>query len=201
MSKKLQQDIDDYGQISVPYRSQKQQQEKQDAYNRRLAECVNKYKQETQEITVKMQQHLDLVKRRQTLGYNDSQVSLHNDEDRQSLMHAQLDQDELRVQGETAYMEDVIKQRQEELNNVEQFMTDINDIAKEINTKVHEQRDVLIDINTNADEALNNAEDAEKNIEEAQEHQKSGGKCMMWTITIIGIAVLVIILIVVLKLI
>ena len=64
-------------------------------------------------------------------------------------------------------MEDVIKQRQEELNNVEQFMTDINDIAKEINTKVHEQRNDLIEINANADTALTNAEEAEKNIEEA----------------------------------
>ena len=43
-SKDLQKEIDDYGQISVPYRSQRQQQEKQEAYNRRLAEVVNKYK-------------------------------------------------------------------------------------------------------------------------------------------------------------
>ena len=66
----------------MPYRSQRQQQEKQEAYNRRLAEVVNKYKQETQEIHVKMQQHLDLVKRRQTLNYNDSAVSLGRDESR-----------------------------------------------------------------------------------------------------------------------
>lgn len=48
-------------------------------------------------------------------------------------------------------------------------MTDINDIAKEINTKVHEQRADLIEIDTNAGTALDNAKDAEKNIEEAQE--------------------------------
>lgn len=46
-------------------------------------------------------------------------------------------------------------------------MTDINDIAKEINTKVHDQRNDLIEINNNADTALTNAEEAEKNIEEA----------------------------------
>ncbi len=199
-AKDLQKQIDDYGQISVPYRSQRQQQEKQEAYNRRLAEVVNKYKQETQEIHVKMQQHLDLVKRRQTLAHRDSTASLARDESRQSLVHDQLDQEELRVQGETAYMEDVIKQRQEELNNVEQFMTDINDIAKEINTKVHDQRKDLIEINANADTALTNAEEAEKNIEEAQEHQKTGGKCMYWTIGVVSIFVLIIILIVVLKL-
>jgi t-SNARE complex subunit (syntaxin) len=79
-------------------------------------------------------------------------------------------------------------------------MTDINSIAKEINTKVHDQRSDLIEIDTNAGSALENAKEAEKNIEEAQEHQKSGGKCMYWTVGIIGIGALVIILIVVLAL-
>ena len=80
-------------------------------------------------------------------------------------------------------------------------MTDINDIAKEINTKVHEQRTDLIEIDNNAGTALENAKDAEKNIEEAQEHQKSGGKCMYWTVGILSIGVIIIILIVVLSLI
>ena len=78
-------------------------------------------------------------------------------------------------------------------------MTDINSIAKEINTKVHDQRSDLIEIDTNAGSALENAKEAEKNIEEAQDHQKSGGKCMYWTVGIIGTAALIIILIVVLK--
>ena len=43
-AKDLEKQITDYGQISVPYRSQRQQQEKQEAYNRRLAEIVNKFR-------------------------------------------------------------------------------------------------------------------------------------------------------------
>ena len=201
-AKDLQKAIDDYGAISVPYRSQRQQTEKQDAYNKRLAEVVNKFKQETQEIHVKMQQHLDLVKRRQTLGYNESSASLNGNGDNEALLQQELelDHDELKVQGEAAYMEDVIKQRQEELNNVEQFMTDINDIAKEINTKVHDQRADLVEIDGNAGEALDNAKDAEQNIEEAQEHQKKGGRCMYWVVGALGAGALVIILIVVLTL-
>ena len=46
-------------------------------------------------------------------------------------------------------------------------MTDINSIAKEINTKVHDQRGDLVEIVSNTGEALTNAEEAEKNIEEA----------------------------------
>ena len=70
----LTQAIEDYGNISVPYRSQQQQTEKQEAYRRRLQEVDNKFKQETQEIHVKMNQHLDLVKNRQSMNYYDSQV-------------------------------------------------------------------------------------------------------------------------------
>ena len=120
--------------------------------------------------------------------------------DSQALMHEQLDVEELKVQGEAAYMEDVIKQRQEELDNVEQFMTDINDIAKEINTKVHDQRTDLIEIDANAGTALDNAKEAETNIEEAQDHQKSAGKCMYWTIGIILIFLIVITVIIVVAL-
>ena len=128
-------------------------------------------------------------------------TNLHDhNSDSQALMHEQLDVEELKVQGEAAYMEDVIKQRQEELDNVEQFMTDINDIAKEINTKVHDQRTDLIEIDANAGTALDNAKEAETNIEEAQEHQKSGGKCMYWTIGIILIFLIVITVIIVVAL-
>ena len=35
-------------------------------------------------------------------------------------------------------MADVIKQRQEDLDNVETLMNDVNSIAKQINVKVHE---------------------------------------------------------------
>ena len=35
-------------------------------------------------------------------------------------------------------MSDVIKQRQEDLDNVEILMNDVNSIAKQINVKVHE---------------------------------------------------------------
>ena len=168
LAKTLQTAIDEYSNISVPYRSQRQQQEKKEAYSKRLLDSVNKYKQETQEIALKLQQHIELVKRRQSLMYNESDSNLHRDEENQQLV--QLDMEELKVQGEAAYMEDVIKQRQEELNNVEQFTTDINHIAKDINTKIHDQRGDLVEIEANTGTALDNAKEAEKNIEEAQEH-------------------------------
>jgi len=35
-------------------------------------------------------------------------------------------------------MEEVVKHRQESLDNVEKFMSDINEITKEISTKVYD---------------------------------------------------------------
>ena len=40
-------------------------------------------------------------------------------------------------------------------------MEQTRDLAKQINTKVHEQRQDLIEINENAEEAAKNAEEAE----------------------------------------
>ena len=64
-------------------------------------------------------------------------------------------------------MADVIKQRQEDLDNVETLMNDVNSIAKQINVKIHEQRDDLEQIDVNAGNALKNVEKAHENIVEA----------------------------------
>ena len=46
-------------------------------------------------------------------------------------------------------------------------MEQTKEIAKQINTKVHEQRQDLVEINDNVEVALKNAEEAEENIEVA----------------------------------
>ena len=54
------------------------------------------------------------MKRRGTLRYNESTGSLRQDESQVSLLQQQeiqLDVEELKIQGEAAYMEDVINQR------------------------------------------------------------------------------------------
>ena len=114
------------------------------------------------------------------------------------LKQEKLDSEELKIQREADYMADVIKQRQEDLDNVETLMNDVNSIAKQINVKVHEQREDLEAINANADTALDNAEKAHENIESAQKHQKKGGKVMYFILG--GISILVLIILIVLGL-
>ena len=78
-----------------------------------------------------------------------------------------MDLEELKLGREADYMADVIKQRQEDLDNVETLMNDVNAIAKQINVNVHKQRDDLEHIDKNAGEALENAVAAHENVEEA----------------------------------
>ena len=196
-SSELKEDIDAYANLSVPFRSQMIQQQKHAAFSKRFAELVDKFRAEQQEIHIKMTQYLDLAKRRATVSGDmgdtaDEEAGLQT---KSQVLAMQLDQEELKIQGEAAYMEDVIAQRQEELNNAEKLMGDINEIAKDINTKVHEQRTDLIEINTNVGEALDNAKEAEKNIEEAQEHQKKGGRCMYWIVTVVAVFVIALLVI------
>ena len=50
------------------------------------------------------------------------------------------DQEELKLQGEIDFTERIIQERQENLNDAEQLVLETRDIAKQINSKVHEQR-------------------------------------------------------------
>ena len=49
-----------------------------------------------------------------------------------------LDLEEMKVESEAAFMEEVVQHRQEALDNVEKFMTDVNEITKEISSKVYD---------------------------------------------------------------
>lgn len=192
----LQQEIEAYGNISVAYSVQKTLEEKKKLFLQRFQELMARYQSEVADIQIKMRQFLDLAeKRRETLMTGD----LEDQRSASEKLQQQLDQEEVKVQAETDYMNDVINQRQNELNSVEKLVGDINKIAKTINTQVHEQRSDLVEIDQNAQEALTNAEAAEENIVDAKGHQKSGGKCLYWVLACVAAFAIVIILIIVLK--
>lgn len=86
------------------------------------------------------------------------------------MLSAQLDSEELQLQGEIDFNEKIIHERQDVLNDAERLMLETNALAKQINSKVHEQRKDLVEIDFNAHEAQENAAEAEKNIEEAADH-------------------------------
>ena len=174
---------------------QKTLQEKHKLFTQRLQELMARYQSEVADIQIKMRQFLDLAeKRRDTLMTGDNEDPRTTSE----RLQQQLDQEEVKVQAETDYMNDVINQRQKELDSVEKLVGDINKIAKTINTQVHEQRTDLVEIDQNAQEALTNAEAAEENIVDAKGHQKAGGKCLYWVLLVVGGVALAVIIILIL---
>ena len=113
----------------------------------RFQELMARYQSEVADIQIKMRQFLDLAeKRRDTLMTGDNEDPRSTSE----RLQQQLDQEEVKVQAETDYMNDVINQRQKELDAVEKLVGGINEIAKTINTQVHEQRKDLVEIDQNA---------------------------------------------------
>lgn len=78
-------------------------------------------------------------------------------------------------------------------------MGEINLVAKQINTKVHDQRTDLVEVVENTHIALENAEEAEENIVAAEEDQKSTGKCMTWIWLVLAAIAIIVIIIVVLQ--
>lgn len=102
---------------------------------------------------------------------------------------------------EAEYLNDVINQRQNDLNAVEGLMDDINSIAKTLHVNTAEQGQKLVKVVENTDVAHTNAVDGHKNIEKASEHQKSGNKWLCWILFIIGgLALFVIIMLVIMNL-
>ena len=115
-------------------------------------------------------------------------------------MHAQLDYEERKIQVESSEVTNLIQDRQDTLNSVEHLMSDISEITKQINTKVYDHRDMIIEIDTNTTSALTNTILAEEQIVQAAAKQKTTSKCMIWLIAIITITVLIIVLSVIINL-
>ena len=116
-----------------------------------------------------MQQNLVEQKRRLTFMFKEN---LSTSQDYSQFQDQQLDIEELQMQGDIDKMEQIITERQEQLNHVEQFMTEINGISKRINTQVHEQRTDLVAIDQNVGTAKKNVIIAETNINDANQNQE-----------------------------
>ena len=115
MTKNLQREITHYGDISVAFNQQKVQHDKQTAFQNRVDELNNKLAMLNQDVIFKMKQFFDLaVKRKQTLSSHRESfaagrgMSSNDQADGQQLEHQQLDVEELKIQGEIDFTEQII---------------------------------------------------------------------------------------------
>jgi hypothetical protein len=71
-----------------------------------------------------------------------------------------LSDEELRMAADADFMQNVIGQRKEDINNIANIMSDINAIAKDLAIETNTQGDKLKRLDQNIADADNNAEEA-----------------------------------------
>ena len=102
-------------------------------------------------------------------------------------------QQQLQLIAETDNVEEVIKQRKKDINQIESIMQNINAIAKDINIEVQTQGEKLQRLDQHMVTAANNVEAAKEELIGAEQHQKKGGRCLLYMI-IAGVVCLAIVL-------
>ena len=98
-------------------------------------------------------------------------------------------QQSLKLIAETDNMEEVIKQRKKEINQIESIMQNINAIAKDINVEVQTQGEKLVRLDQHMTSAANNVQAGNEELVQAREHQKKGGRCLIYLIIACLIAI------------
>ena len=105
----------------------------------KLDDLTQRFQKTSQKIKEKEQLFIDLATNR------DSQYSNNHDNERTAAQMMEKQQS-LKLIAETDNMEEVIKQRKKEINQIESIMQNINAIAKDINVEVQNQGEKLVRI-------------------------------------------------------
>jgi t-SNARE complex subunit (syntaxin) len=86
---------------------------------------------------------------------------------------------EITVLEEAEYMEEVINERQKEIDKIDRIMGDVRDIAKDFGQEVNMQGDKLVDVDNNMSKVADNTAVATEQLKEANKRSKSNGKCLI----------------------
>ena len=98
----------------------------------------------------------------------------------------------MKIKGEADFMENIITQRKEDINNIATIMSDINSIAKDIAVETATQGEKLQKLDENMATADSNAEEALNQLKQASVQQKKSGKCITFLLGIIFICLAII---------
>ena len=79
---------------------------------------------------------------------------------------------EIKVLEEGEYMDEIINERQKEIDKIDRIMGDVREIAKDFALEVNTQEYKLVDMENNMGNVANNTEAATKQINEANKRSK-----------------------------
>ena len=97
----------------------------------------------------------------------------------------------MKIKNEADFMDNVITQRKQDIDNIATIMSDINAIANDIAKDTAMQGEKLQDLDSNLIVAEANTEEALHQLNQAKVHQKKGGKCMMFLVGLIFMSVII----------
>lgn len=93
--------------------------------------------------------------------------------------------------------EELIAEREQDINSITRDLLDINEIFKTLNTVVQEQGYLLDHIEDNVDHVVINVENAEIELESAKKKQEKTGWWLWWIFWILIVICIIAIIIVV----
>ena len=108
MESNLREQLEQFQKIPVPYRAQKQHEEKHAAYEKRMVDITHKFRETEQEAFLKMSQHSDSIGGGAFSSTSQIDLSRTMEDDpmlSQINKTQAVDKEELRIQGEVDFME------------------------------------------------------------------------------------------------
>ncbi|SMN17866.1 similar to Saccharomyces cerevisiae YOR036W PEP12 Target membrane receptor (t-SNARE) for vesicular intermediates traveling between the Golgi apparatus and the vacuole [Maudiozyma saulgeensis] len=97
---------------------------------------------------------------------------------------------------EFAYQQNLINQRDEEISNIQQGMSDLNDIFKDLGAVVQQQGIMVDNIEANIYSASNNTNMASRELDKARRYQRRSSKYCLYLLVILSVMLFFLLLII-----
>ncbi len=104
----------------------------------------------------------------------------------------------LAPQGEVDFQESLIIERESEIRNIEQGVSELNELFRDVATIVREQGDVIDAIDLNVENVRNDTRGADTELRQASRYQKKARNRACCLLVIMAVVILVVVLAVVL---
>mmetsp|Transcript_17753 Transcript_17753/g.20518 ORF Transcript_17753/g.20518 Transcript_17753/m.20518 type:complete len:194 (-) Transcript_17753:48-629(-) len=86
---------------------------------------------------------------------------------------------QIKVLEEADYIDEVIQDRQKDIDNISKIMSDIKAITGDFNIEVDLQGSKLEDLDSNMSEVALNTKEATKQLKQADKRSRSNGRCLL----------------------
>ena len=110
----------------------------------------------------------------------------------------QMDEPRLAQQSEVDFQENLIIEREAEIRNIEQGVSELNELFRDVATIVREQGDMIDTIDVNVENVRNDTRGADVELRQASKYQKNARNKACCLLLIMAIVLIIIVLAVVL---